>query len=493
MNGNKKQAQLTDGTLLEYFETANPPNGQQKETYFGPGRRYVVQLYKDANQNDGPRLARLQEIIHGTRNITRAEADGGAVGLSQQAAAHFRQLFCWPTGIVKTPRRGIVAPCFPAKYFFTGGKLKTLRGKEKRLGWFVSAYHRQNSLLPEDLGTLREYLLICLRLARAVRKLHATGLTHSDLSDNNILIEPRTGECMLLDVDALVAPGSQRFKAEVRGTGYYMAPEIFATLDLPAEQCSKPCVEADRHSLAVLIYQLLFWRHPLQNRRNLSGDDEEDDHLRFGRLAAFVETEAGGFTGAPSQAAGPELYSLFRQAFVDALHEPAKRPTAGNWEVALINAIDRLVRCENPACSHKWFLSYKPVGTRLVCPFCGAGRRQATSALQFFRLNDALDGWREETGRQLFIDETSGTGLYAWHVLDNVYRNENADGQLQAAIGFSQGSWWLWNHKLPGLTVNGAQVPLSTSDRPQPQELHHGDIVWFAAGNHGRYARVDIG
>ena len=127
MNGKKKQAQLTDGKVVEYYETANPPNGQQKETYFGPDRHYVVQFYKDSGQNDGPRLARLQEIIHGTRNITKAEAAGGAVGISPQAAAHFRQLFCWPTGIVQAPRRGIVAPCFPSKYFFAGGKINKSR------------------------------------------------------------------------------------------------------------------------------------------------------------------------------------------------------------------------------------------------------------------------------------------------------------------------------------------------------------------------------
>ena len=71
MTEKRREARLNTGKVVEYIETANPPSGQQKSTFFGPDRSYVVQFYKDGRTNDPQRLARLEEVINGQHNITR--------------------------------------------------------------------------------------------------------------------------------------------------------------------------------------------------------------------------------------------------------------------------------------------------------------------------------------------------------------------------------------------------------------------------------------
>ena len=80
---------------------------------------------------------------------------------------------------------------------------------------------------------------MCIKIARAVRRLHAAGLAHSDLSYKNILVDPITGSACIIDDDSLVVPG--KFPPEVIGTPDFIAPEVIETKHLALDDKQGNC------------------------------------------------------------------------------------------------------------------------------------------------------------------------------------------------------------------------------------------------------------
>ena len=130
---------------------------------------------------------------------------------------------------------------------------------------------------------------LCIKIARAIRRLHAAGLAHSDLSYNNVLIDPITGSACVIDYDSLVVPG--KFPPEVVGTPDFIAPEVMATRHLKVGDPNKklPSIYTDRHALAVLIYMYLLYRHPLRGGKVWDIDPAKDEELSMGERALFIE------------------------------------------------------------------------------------------------------------------------------------------------------------------------------------------------------------
>lgn len=122
---------------------------------------------------------------------------------------------------------GVVLPFYPSKYFFKGGPFD---GKEKEGKWFASAKLRNRFVPADQKGTWLSDLHMCLKLARAVRRLHAAGLAHSDLSYKNVLVDPISGNSCIIDADELVVPG--KYDAGVLGTPDFIAPEVMETKGL---------------------------------------------------------------------------------------------------------------------------------------------------------------------------------------------------------------------------------------------------------------------
>jgi len=141
-----------------------------------------------------------------------------------------------------------------------------------------------------------------------------------------------------------------------------------------------PTVNTDKHALAVLIYWNFLLRHPLQGPKVHHKDPEEDERLAYGAKALYIEhpTDRSNrpdrlpFT---SEMFTPLVQGLFRKAFVDGLHDHTKRPTAAQWEAALVRMADRLVQCLNPGCPMKAFVV--PEAHYFKCPWCGTPYRSA--------------------------------------------------------------------------------------------------------------------
>jgi serine/threonine protein kinase len=119
--------------------------------------------------------------------------------------------------------------------------------------------------------------------------MHAAGLAHSDLSYNNVLIDPVTGKATIIDIDGLVVPG--KFPPDVIGTPDFIAPEVMATKHLGKTDKNRklPSIQTDRHALAVMIYMYLLYRHPLRGGKIHDLDPMKDEELGMGAKALFVE------------------------------------------------------------------------------------------------------------------------------------------------------------------------------------------------------------
>lgn len=203
----REKAQLKDGQIIDYVLVNDPPAGGMKKTFFALDKSYVVQFYHNQSVGHDPnRMVRLEAIL-GKFNPTIPETQGGARGGNQVTAEYFKKLFCWPTAIVTRPQAGIVAPAYPSNYFFADGPWK---GIEKKGKWFVgrspSGKYFRDMMPNSECGTWINYFKLCILMARAVRRLHQAGLAHSDLSCNNILIDPSNGLSIVIDIDSLVVP-----------------------------------------------------------------------------------------------------------------------------------------------------------------------------------------------------------------------------------------------------------------------------------------------
>ena len=237
-----------DGSTVEFIYK-DPMQGGVKDCYWTTDKSAVVAFYR--NKLDYAGKDRIEKLVGQYR-------DGI---FNQTGGSYWKDVFCWPEKIVEHDgRTGIVVPAYDKRFFFEADPLK---GTEKDGKWFASAKNFNRFVPPSERGELRTFLRICLQLSRGVRRLHAAGLAHSDLSYRNCLIDPKSGSACIIDIDGLVVPGL--FPPDVLGTPDFIAPEVVSSFAL--KDRSKrvlPSRSTDLHALAVLIYLYFLHRHPLR-------------------------------------------------------------------------------------------------------------------------------------------------------------------------------------------------------------------------------------
>ncbi|MDR2164992.1 MAG: kinase [Zoogloeaceae bacterium] len=451
-------------------------SGAMKDVYFSPDRSYVVCFYK--TPQDFQARERLQMITGRYRESI----------FSQVGGDYWKNLFCWPTAMLEHQGKlGLVAPTYAKHFFFEygsrdGDKL-SIKGKEKEGKWFAAANLRKRHLDPRELGTWLNHLKICLMLSRAVRRMHFAGLAHSDLSYKNVLVDPSQGMACVIDVDGLVVPG--KFPPDVVGTPDFIAPEVVRTSHL-AKDDPKRCLprrETDLHALSVLIYMYLLYRHPLRGGKVHDVDDEaRDEILTMGEKALFIEhpTDASNriklknakptelpwadTAKLPYTLTGPYLTKLFKRAFIDGLHDPQARPSANDWETALVKTVDLIQPCLNPACEQKWYVFDN--STKPKCPFCGTPFQGKLPVLNLYSAR-AKGNFRPDDHRLMVW---SGQSLFQWHANSLIAPNEKLSETQKKRVGYFQqhnGAWWLVNEGLPDLTeiVEGNNTPIPIRDK----------------------------
>ena len=277
---------LDNSKTYQYVDNGEPMRGGMKDVYFSPDKSYVVAFFRtklDFNQKE--RVISIATI----KKDSIFNVDNGQ---------YWKNVYCWPQDVVeKDGLTGIIVPAYDKRFFFKQGYANNdiLKGKEKNGKWFASAKFRASNsktkLDNSELGNWLSYFQVCVNIARGVKRLHSAGLAHSDLSYNNVLIDPTSGSgANIIDIDGLVVPG--KYPPEVIGTADFIAPEVLATKHLNKNDPNRklPNQKTDLHALAVLIYMYLLYRHPLRGGNYFGQIDEvEEENFLMGSKALFVE------------------------------------------------------------------------------------------------------------------------------------------------------------------------------------------------------------
>lgn len=484
----------------QYIDDGNPKRGGVKDVYFSPERKYVVAIFRDKlDFNQKERLMKITDKY--LRQIKEKEAGD----------YYLEEIYRWPTDVIETDGKiGIIVPIYREVFFFKKGYASSdlIKGEEKNGKWFTSEKFRNKqfplSLDKSELGDWLSYFQVGVNLARGVKKMHQMGLSHSDLSYNNVLIDPVSKSACMIDLDGLVVPGL--FPAEVIGTADFIAPEVLSTKHLPKDDPNRklPRRETDLHALACLIYMFLLHRHPLKGGKIHDLDTEKDDLLSMGEKALFIEHPTdpsnrpkldhlskwenywADVNKLPYTILGPYLKELFDQAFIHGLHNPNLRPPAEMWEQALLKTTDLMQPCSNPSCEQKWYVfdnTNKP-----QCPFCGTFHQGTLPILDlYYQFKPGV--WKPENHRLMVYHNQY---LFEWHINRNVVRNEKISADQKRPVGyftFHQQKWVLVNQRIDGLRdlTNNQEIPIGTM-----VELTHGQKLLLSKEEGGRVVLITI-
>lgn len=448
---NKVTLTASDGSTVEFYDEIKAQGGV-KDVYFSTDKTYVVAFYrKNLSPAEKDRLSNIVGPYH-KRIFESPEGN------------YWKEYLIMPTKMVKwNEKTGVVLPFYPKRFFFSGGPFD---GKEKEGKWFASAKLRNRFLPADQKGTWLSNVHMCLKIARAVRRLHAAGLAHSDLSYKNVLVDPISGNACIIDADELVVPG--KYDAGVLGTPDFIAPEVMATRELKLGDPNKklPSINTDRHALAVLIYMYLLNRHPLRGGKVWDIDPAKDEAMSMGEKALFIEHPTdktnrvkpqdldksqlpqGDPSKLPYTICGQYLKKLFDRAFIDGLHNPSARPSAAEWEDALVKTCDLVQPCQNPNCEAHWYVFDNTTKPR--CPFCGQEYKGQLPILNFYYA-PSHGKYMSENYRLMVYDKQT---LYKWHSNNLVSANEKTSAEDKKPVGdfhFHNGQWILINRRLPDM------------------------------------------
>lgn len=418
---------------------------------------WFVKLYHSPAPGQQQALRHILTDFNGTRDP------------DPKKAAYWNKIFLWPRHIVELPRLGVACDPIP-------------EGMQP-LSQILATTH--SSQVPKAARAWQNRLLIAWRLAHAVERMHKIGLAHSDLSPNNIVADPADGRIRIIDLDGLVVGGF--VPPSVVGTPGYIAPEL---LDTPGAQ---PSVLSDRHALAVLLFQLLLFRHPLRGPYTFGLPEEEAEEIRARQLGRH-----GLYIAHPDDARnrpdthfhepsllGKALAKLFQRAFVEGLRQPSARPAGTEWSIALGRLIYSLHPCRNRACPGKHYPI--PIG-ELRCPWCGKSGGSGFPVLFFYQEDARGDVHPRADDR---LPAYPGKTLHLWHARRDL---EPAMWHDQAPIGrFGQrdGAWWIENLSCPNMAILGRDRREELCVGPGSRlPLEAGTIVRLGGAADGQIALV---
>jgi len=464
---------LEDGSTLKCQDYSSG-RGTEGEVYFSTDGKYAVKLYN----TDTDRTKQSLQMIMKKFNPVSDPV--------------WRPLFCWPEKIVTSPRLGIAMP-------------RAANGL-RSLDSFLLPKFRNTKLTAAERGDWAGHVVIAGRMARLMTRLHLSGLCYADPSWNNFLVDPRDGRITAIDLDGLVV--HPFLPATVQGTKEFQAPELVM-------QTSPPSVETDLHALAVLIYRtLMFYKipgigwgsvHPLgagmsalQGSKVHPGNGaEENDMHAFGDGALFIEhpTDHSNRPKAPflsSSMLGTDLEKLIREAFNDGLFDPKKRPQAPKWEQALVQLLDRLIPCSNPACEMKSFPLMESGESQ--CPWCNKKLNDPRSlaVLRMYRPINGRPPIKYTPDGNYMVVAWPGRTVHEWHIDPSKMPGRSGVATKNRAhfeFWDRAGSWHLVNDDLPELAFkdgnNKKTVAIGSS-----VELRDGVQLTFGTLDQSRLALV---
>ncbi|MBF0185145.1 MAG: protein kinase [Magnetococcales bacterium] len=242
--------------------------------------------------------------------------------------------FLWPIDLVEESKSGAfgyVMPLLDSSRFATLGQVQAHRKAAPGYGSMCR---------------------ISFQAASSYKQLHMAGYCYRDISRNNLLFDPHSGDIVICDNDNVGI--SNQSACQVLGTMENMPPELILNRAVPSTQ-------SDLHALSVLLFELWIWHHPLHGLKEyqVRSWDLPAKIRIYGEEPLFVfdpENDSNRLPEDPEyqtarrrwQQCPPSVQELFLKAFTVGLQQPQQRVTEGQWQRTFLRLQDSMLSC--PAC-----------------------------------------------------------------------------------------------------------------------------------------------
>ena len=439
---------LYDSYRVERF-IASGSQGSVYEISAG-GKRYALKWYQNGNDN--------------LKNHFRNLIQSGAPKLS---GAGFDERFVWPLDLVS----------------YSGGFGYVMKLIEQ--GKYVNLFEIIN--IDKNYPSNEILCKICINMADAFNNLHADGFCYKDLSHNNILMDIKTGDILIVDVDNVCVSGES---GEIAGTPKFMAPEVVLG--------KEPDRESDKFSLAAIYFYLFLGHNPLEGKlrddycRKYGVLDQKSFEYIYGNNATFCfnskdnsnnlnESNEYSFIVKRWNCNIPEkMKKKFEQTFVAGISYKKRslRTTDREWKNLFSEMKNSISKCKN--CGNEYFEGAKK------CYKCGVALSEGktepvvltTQSVPKYKVVVDVKERGAQGVRQISICENTiisgsqiGEQLNAYPNLARVLKNPNT-GEL----GLENMSDMEWHYKDPTDTELG-KVP-----KNKIVALKKGRIIAFIRG-----------
>ncbi len=208
----------------------------------------------------------------------------------------------------------------------------------------------------------------CLNIVDAFRELHNMGYSYQDLNDSSFWINPEKGKVLISDNDKVAQDGEE---LGILGKPRFLAPEVVLGK-------TKPNTQTDLFSMAIILYIILCYNHPLEGIRYLEPAlSAELQEKIYGSEAYFMMDLDPKNPNVPSPKVHKKSIDIWKrfpnyikQLFLnvfdqDSIKNPSYRPFEVEWLKALTRFRSEIVDC---SCGNEVFTKN---GESCKCELCG--------------------------------------------------------------------------------------------------------------------------
>lgn len=337
---------------------------------------------------------------------------------------------------------------------------------------------------------LRERIFIGYIIAKAFGELERSNLSYCDISGNNILVQTgKAASIKMIDVDNIYVAG--KGVAAVLGTPRYIAPEVIS-------RQKNPDVLSDNYSLAVLIFELLRVGHPYISDDILDGTPEDEEAALAGKYE-YVNDENSTNMLPADIVLTEKLKQLFEKCFVNGKKNRIERPSAREFEFALLEASNKVIKC--PSCG-AWHYPRKSGKAYEGCPWCDATSKPK-ARLNFYdvltegedyRTGKIADGSRQGKLVNTYILREGKNQVKSLYVLryDDPSKDKRSAENYMTIAKDAKGYWAYNEFDNTGIVVlqysTGKYIKV---ENKKAVLLQNGDCIYFEINN-GDAVTVDV-